>query len=49
MSRTAMRLALHGLAPVSWSLLAACGPKGLDPWQEEFRLNDGRKIVVERY
>jgi hypothetical protein len=29
--------------------LVACGPSGLGPWQEEVRLSDGRKIVVERY
>jgi hypothetical protein len=30
-------------------VLVACGPRGLGPWQEEVRLSDGRKIVVERY
>ena len=49
MSRTARRRALQGLAAVACSVLAACGPKGLGPWQEEVRLSDGRKIVVERY
>jgi hypothetical protein len=49
MSRTARRRALRGLTVVACSVLAACGPKGLGPWQEEVRLSDGRKIVVERY
>jgi hypothetical protein len=50
MSRTASRRALRvGLAVVAGFTLAACGPKGLGPWQEEVRLSDGRKIVVERY
>lgn len=49
MSRTAMRSAFHGLALAVCTLLAACGPTGLGPWQEEVRLSDGRKIVVERY
>ena len=29
--------------------LAACGPRGLGPWQEEVRLADGREIIVERF
>jgi hypothetical protein len=34
---------------VACFVVTACGPKGLGPWQEEVRLSDGRKIVVERY
>lgn len=49
MSRTASRRALRGLAVVACFVVTACGPKGLGPWQEEVRLSDGRKIVVERY
>jgi hypothetical protein len=49
MSRAARRRALQGLAVVACSVLAACGQKGVGPWQEEVRLSDGRKIVVERY
>ena len=49
MSRATRRRALQGLAVVACSVLAACGAKGLGPWQEEVRLSDGREIVVERY
>jgi len=38
-----------GLASGACAVLVACGPRGLGPWQEEVRLSDGRKIVVERY
>jgi len=37
MSRTARRRALQGLTVGACSVLAACGPKGLGPWQEEVR------------
>jgi len=38
-----------GLAIGACAVLVACGSSGLGPWQEEVRLSDGRKIVVERY
>lgn len=39
----------RGLALGICAVLVGCGPSGLGPWQEEVRLSDGRKIVVERY
>ena len=48
-SSTAANLFCRGLAVGTCAVLVACGPKGLGPWQEEVRLSDGRKIVVERY
>lgn len=49
MNPVAARLLRIGMAMGACAVLAACGPKGLGPWQEEVRLSDGRKIVVERY
>jgi hypothetical protein len=49
MNPIAARLLRIGMAMGACAVLAACGPKGLGPWQEEVRLSDGRKIVVERY
>jgi len=46
---TAANLFCRGLALGTCAVLVSCGPKGLGPWQEEVRLSDGRKIVVERY
>ena len=49
MIRTPSRRLLQGLAAIACFVLAACGPKGLGPWQEEVRLSDGRVILVERF
>jgi len=46
---TVANLFCRGLALGTCAVLVACGPRGLGPWQEEARLSDGRKIVVERY
>ena len=46
---TATNLFCRGLALGTCAVLVACGSRGLGPWQEEVRLSDGRKIVVERY
>ena len=46
---TATNLFCRGLALGICAVLVACGSRGLGPWQEEVRLSDGRKIVVERY
>ena len=48
-SSTAANLFCRGLALGACAALVACSPRGLGPWQEEVRLSDGRKIVVERY
>jgi hypothetical protein len=48
-SSKAANLFCRGLALGTCAVLVACGPSGLGPWQEEGRLSDGRKIVVERY
>jgi len=48
-SSTVANLFCRGLALGTCAVLVACGPRGLGPWQEEVRLSDGRKIVVERY
>lgn len=49
MNRVAATLFRRGWAIGACTVLVACGPKGLGPWQEEVRLSDGRVIVVERY
>jgi len=48
-SSTAANMFCRGLVLGACAVLVACGPRGLGPWQEEVRLSDGRKIVVERY
>jgi len=49
MSRSPNRRLLQVLAAIACFVLAACGPKGLGPWQEEVKLADGRVIVVEQF